>query len=121
MISFELLPSFKRKIKQYAKKFKGIKKDLISLQNTLKENPTNAIPIRDNDIFKIRLANSSLNKGKSSGYRVYYYYLDSESTITLMYIYSKNDQANLSDEDLDKLILELEVFMETKNKVNDED
>lgn len=114
MIKFDLLPSFKRKIKQYGKKFKGIKNDLISLQKTLNENPINSTFIKD-DVYKIRLSNSSLNKGKSSGYRVYYYYKDTKNEITLMYIYSKNDLVNLSDEVLDKLICELQIFLQDKD------
>jgi len=116
MINFKLLPSFKRKIKKYSKKFKSIKKDLISLQNTLTINPINGVSIKNNNIFKIRLPNSDLNKGKSSWYRVYYYYLDSENEITLMYIYSKNDQVSLNDKDLDILLLELKYFLENKEK-----
>ncbi len=110
MINIFLLPTFKKKVKQYNKKFKAIKKDLITLSEVLNENPTNSILIQEN-IYKVRLKNSNLQKGKSSGYRVYYFYKNSKNLIVLLYIYSKTEQTNLSDEDLKKLITELkEIF-----------
>jgi len=108
MIKIDQLPIFKLKVKEYAKKYgkHSIARDLVTLQKTLTDNPSNAIPIK-NKVYKIRLANSALNRGKSSGYRVYYCYKDETGNIILMYIYSKKDQASLSDEELDKLMQEL--------------
>lgn len=100
------LPSFEKKIKYYAKKYKNIKQDYKTLLQTLESNPKSSILIKDK-IYKIRLANSSLNRGKSSGYRVYYCYKDESENIILMYIYSKKDQIGLSDEELDTLMKEL--------------
>jgi mRNA-degrading endonuclease RelE of RelBE toxin-antitoxin system len=56
-----------------------------------------AILIYDN-LYKIRLANSNKNKGKSSGYRIYYY-VKHEETIYLLTIYDKSE-VTMIDESL---------------------
>ncbi len=108
MINILYLPIFAKKIKQYTKKNPFMKKDYQNLLDTLKSNPTNATSIKEN-VYKIRLQNSSSNKGKSSGYRVYYFYKDKNDTIILLYMYSKNEQTNLNDEVLNELISECKI------------
>jgi mRNA-degrading endonuclease RelE of RelBE toxin-antitoxin system len=58
------------------------------------------------------MANSSSNKGKSAGYRVYYFYKDDKGTLVLFYMHSKSDETNINDERLDKLIIECEIFFD---------
>lgn len=108
MLDIFYLPIFARKLKQYGKKNPNIKQDYQELLNTLEKDPTNAIDIKDN-VYKIRLKNSSSNKGKSSGYRVYYFYKNEKNTIVLLYMYSKSELSNLSDEKLDELINECKI------------
>lgn len=88
------LPLFDKKLKHYKKKNPLLKKDFSELLNLLETNPspTTAIPLKDK-VYKIRMANSSSNKGKSGGYRVYYFYQD--------------DNARL-----DKLIIECQIFFD---------
>jgi len=109
MLNILYLPIFAKKLKEYSKKNPNLKKDYQKLLDTIQTNPTNAIYIKEN-VYKIRLQNSSLNKGKSSGYRVYYFYKTDKNTIILLYIYSKNKQISLSDNILDKLIKEAKIF-----------
>lgn len=113
MIDIKYIPIFLKKLKELRKKNPNIKKDYQNLLDTLQENPTNAIQIKDN-IYKIRLKNSSSNKGKSGGYRVYYFYKSEKDFIVLLYIYSKNVQTNLSDEKLNELIEECEITFKDK-------
>ena len=58
------------------------------------------------------MANSSSNKGKSAGYRVYYFYKDSNESLVLFYMHSKSDVSNINDARLDKLIIECKIFFE---------
>ena len=109
MIDIFTMPIFERKLKHYAKKNSDMKEDYKSLLDTLEKNPTNATPIKD-EIFKIRLKNSSSNRGKSSGYRIYYFYKNTQNTIVLLYMYSKNEQSNLSNENLDKIISDCKII-----------
>ncbi|NKQ41019.1 MAG: hypothetical protein HF962_05570, partial [Sulfurovum sp.] len=74
-------------------------------------SPTTAIPLKDK-VYKIRMANSSSNKGKSAGHRVYYFYKDNKDTLLLFYMHSKSDEANINDVRLDKLIVECEIFFD---------
>ena len=111
MIDIFTMPIFERKLKHYAKKNTNMKEDYKFLLDTLEKNPASAIHIKD-EVFKIRLKNSSSNRGKSSGYRVYYFYKNSKHTIVLLYIYSKNEQSNLSNEKLDKIVSDCKIIFE---------
>ncbi|MBC8988451.1 type II toxin-antitoxin system RelE/ParE family toxin [Pedobacter gandavensis] len=91
-MAFEVLltPDFKRELKQIAKKHKQILKDLNGLIDELIENPTMGTDLGQN-VYKIRLAISSTNKGKSGGARVItYVYIEGE-TIYLSEIYLKSE------------------------------
>jgi len=106
MINIKTIPIFDQKIKELKKKYKSIKKDYKNLLDSLNNNPDNAINIKEN-IYKIRIKNSDINKWKSSWYRIYYFYKNSDDLIILMYIYSKKEKNSLSDKELDELIFEL--------------
>lgn len=67
-----LTPDFKKELKHIAKKHKQILKDLIVLIDELTENPTMGTDLGQN-VYKIRLAISGTNKGKSGGARVITY------------------------------------------------
>ena len=56
------------------------------------------------DCFKIRVAISSKGKGKSAGARIITYVKIVQSSIYLMDIYDKSDQATISDKELIFLI-----------------
>ena len=103
----EVVDSFKKDVKKLSKRYKSIKSDLQYLTNQFtKNNPQEiGIPLGDN-CYKIRLKNSDNTKGKSGGYRVVYFIIDTDKTITLLSIYSKSDIQNISENNLDKRILE---------------
>jgi len=103
-MDIKALPIFSKKLKKYAKKNPKIKDDFAKLLEEITNNPTNAIAIKSN-VYKIRMQNSSSNKGKSGGYRVYYFY-KKDDVVVLLYIYTKNEFPNLPSELLDYLIKE---------------
>lgn len=107
------LPLFDKKLKHYKKKNPLLKKDFSELLNLLETNPspTTAIPLKDK-VYKIRMANSSSNKGKSGGYRVYYFYQDDNDALLLFYMHSKTDESNINNARLDKLIIECQIFFD---------
>jgi len=96
------LDTFKKSAKNLSKKYKKISEDLKSLEATLRDNPEAGINIGKN-CFKIRVANSSIPKGKSGGFRVIYYYRI-DDVIYLMDIYSKSDLENISEERLTEIL-----------------
>ncbi len=54
----EFSDSFKKDVKKLSKKYRLIKIDIENLIIELEKNPTTGIPL-GNDLYKIRLANSS--------------------------------------------------------------
>jgi len=89
-----LTPDFKRELKQIAKKHRQVLKDLSVLIDELAVNPTMGTDLGQN-VYKIRLAISGTNKGKSGGARVItYVYIDGE-TVYLSEIYLKSEHTTV--------------------------
>lgn len=107
------LPLFDKKLKHYRKKNPLLKRDYTALLDLLQDDPipSTAIPLKER-IYKIRMANSSANKGKSGGYRIYYFYKNCEDTLLLFYMQSKSDETTINDTRLDKLIIECKLFFD---------
>jgi mRNA-degrading endonuclease RelE of RelBE toxin-antitoxin system len=104
----ELFDGFKRDVKKLIKKYRNLKNDLKILQKELLSNNPKEIGIAlGNSCYKIRVKNSDNRKGKSGGYRVIYYLIDSDELITLLSIYSKSDLENISENEIDKRVIEL--------------
>ncbi|MBQ1697399.1 MAG: type II toxin-antitoxin system RelE/ParE family toxin [Bacteroidales bacterium] len=97
---------FAKQLKRLAKRYKSIKDDVRSLVDELIEEPFSGISLGQN-IYKIRMPISSKGGGKSGGARVIYHTVIIEKNgadITLLTIYDKSEQENISDTDIKKLI-----------------
>jgi len=107
-MSFNVIPTpeFAREFKRLSKKYPSLKSDLTSLSNALKENPETGKSL-GNNCYKIRMAISSKNKGKSGGARVITFAKIVESVIYLLSIYDKSEIESISDADLLSRIKEL--------------
>jgi len=101
-VKIEVLNSFKKEFKNLLKKDIFLIDEYESLIKRLHKNPYLGVSIGGGR-YKIRLQNSSNNKGKSGGYRVITY-TKIEDTVVLVYIYSKNDLENLSIEKIDTIV-----------------
>jgi mRNA-degrading endonuclease RelE of RelBE toxin-antitoxin system len=101
--SVELSSNFKKEAKRLIKKYPSLKKELSVLFSELEENPTFGIPL-GNDVFKIRLAIASKNKGKSGGARVLSFVKVTKTSVLLFSIYSKGEVDSLSDKEIKELI-----------------
>ena len=99
----ELSANFKKEAKKLTKKFPSLKQELTTLFTELETNPTMGTPL-GNDIYKIRLAIASKNKGKSGGARVLSFVKIMATTVLLFCIYNKGDIDNLSDKEIQNLI-----------------
>ena len=102
----ELSTNFKKEAKKLIKKFPSLKQELTVLFAQLETNPTMGTAL-GNDIYKIRLAVASKNKGKSGGARVLTFVKITHTTVLLFSIYNKGDIDNLSDKEIQNLIKEL--------------
>ncbi len=96
---------FKKNLKSLAKKYNKIKTDLTPYISKLEagETPGDQIKGTEHKVFKVRLPNSSANKGKRSGFRLIYY-LKLPNEIILLSIYSKNTQQDISSSEILNII-----------------
>ncbi|MEA5467912.1 type II toxin-antitoxin system RelE family toxin [Spirulina sp. 06S082] len=104
-ISIELTPRFKKRLKQLAKRYRSIQKDIEPLITELQtgKTPGNQIQGLSYPVFKARVKNSDTKTGKSGGYRVIYY-IQSPTGILLLTIYSKSDQSDVSSPAIEDII-----------------
>ncbi len=76
-----------------------LQNNLKILEEQLVKDPKSGIEL-GNHCYKICLGNSSVPRGKSSGFRVIYYYLDDKNNVYLRAMYSKSELENISDDKL---------------------
>ena len=109
-MKFKTLPICEKQFKRLLKKYPHSKQDLQNFTKDFNNYHQKAISIKKN-IFKIRIANSDKNKGKRSGYRVYYY-CEINEVVYLLSIYDKS-QIEMIDE---KIVLkEIVDFLDKKS------
>lgn len=101
--SVELSSNFKKEAKKLIKKYPSLKIELVKLFLELEQNPTLGIPLGDN-IYKIRLAIASKNKGKSGGARVLSFVKVTDTRVLLFSIYNKGEIDNLTENEIKALI-----------------
>lgn len=107
--SIDTLPSFDKKLKKLAKKYKSLKSDLQELIKELLQNPSTGTDL-GNGIHKVRMAISDKGKGKSHGARVITHTAIisiEEGVITLLAIYDKAEQDTITDKEIANLLKEL--------------
>ena len=110
-IQIALTPRFQRDLRDLAKRYRSIRLDLQPLMEQLQsgETPGDRVTGIKYQIFKVRLKNSNIQKGKSGGYRVIYY-LKTETEIILATIYSKSDLSDVSNQVIEEAIAQYEAI-----------
>lgn len=108
-IQIALTPRFQKDLRELAKRYRSIRTDLQPLIEQLQagEIPGDRIAGIKYQIFKVRLKNSNIQKGKRGGYRVIYYLKTTEGII-LATIYSKSDLSDVSNEIIIEAIAQYE-------------
>ena len=104
-MTFKTTELFDKQTKKLGKKYRNLKSDLKSLISDFDTLHQSSTTIQKN-LYKIRVANSSKNKGKSAGYRIYYY-IQLEETTYLLTIYDKSEIEMIDESLLIDLIEEL--------------
>jgi mRNA-degrading endonuclease RelE of RelBE toxin-antitoxin system len=96
---------FAKDIKNLKKRYRAIEADTEPLIAQLEagETPGDRITGNKYPVYKVRVKNSDIKKGQSSGYRVIYY-IQTPEAILLTNIYSKSDRANISNEEIEGII-----------------
>lgn len=98
-------PAFGRQAKRLLRKYFSFRDDLRALVISLSENPIQGTPL-GKDCYKIRLAITSKNRGKSGGARVITLVRVEAERVVLLTIYDKSDRGNLAEGELDALLAE---------------
>ena len=95
-MSYNIIPTpdFKKFFKRLYKKYPSLKADMVALIENLEVDYSIGTPLGSN-LFKIRLAIESKNKGKSAGARVIYFLLADDNEIYLIHIYDKGQFENI--------------------------
>ncbi len=99
---------FKHNLRALSKKYRHIRSDVQPIVEQLQagELPGNRIPGINDIVFKVRVKNTDLKKGKSAGYRLIYY-VQMPTAIFLMSIYAKSEQVDISAEQILQIISQL--------------
>lgn len=98
---------FRKELKTLSKKYRSLTKDLSGLLQELESNPFQGTPIGRN-CYKIRLKINSKNTGKSGGARMIMHLFIENDTITLLAIYDKSEQANITDTEIEHRLKSLD-------------
>jgi len=104
-IQILVTPDFQGQLRKLAKRYPNIRSDLQLLFDDLESGhcPGDQITGTTYTVFKVRVKNSDIQKGKSSGYRVVYQLRD-KICILLVTIYSKSDETTLVASEIREII-----------------
>ena len=102
-MTIKTLPHFDRELKRLVKKYPSIGQDLKILVTDLETNPVQGDAL-GKDCYKVRMAISSKNKGKSGGARVITCVKVTDEQITLLSIYDKSEQSDIPSTLLQQLL-----------------
>lgn len=108
-IKIKVAPEFKRSLRTLAKRYRNIRSDVQPIVDELQAGKIigDQIPGIRYTVFKVRVRNSNLQKGKSGGYR-FIYYLKTSTKIILVTIYSKSDQGDITEDTINKIVANFE-------------
>ncbi|MDY6803138.1 MAG: type II toxin-antitoxin system RelE/ParE family toxin [Cyanobacteriota bacterium] len=106
-INIDLTPEYRRNLKKLAKKYRNIRSDTQSSIEELQQG--NFLGDRlagfgsDLYLYKVRVKNSNIKKGKSAGYRLIYL-VESETSILLLTIYSKSERSDITVDEIEAIL-----------------
>jgi mRNA-degrading endonuclease RelE of RelBE toxin-antitoxin system len=108
-VKIDLTPEFQRNLRNLAKRYRSIRSDIQLVIQDLETG--NFVGGRitgvgeDYDVLKVRVRNRDIQKGKSAGYRLIYQ-VESPTSVMLLSIYSKSDQADIATQEIWKILAE---------------
>jgi len=94
---------YKKAIKKLSKTYRNIDLDVKNFLKSINTKEDLGIELKSN-VFKVRVANSDKNKGKSAGYRLISYFEIIENELHLLYIYDKSKLVNVTEKEVDELV-----------------
>lgn len=108
-IQVSFTPEFKRNVRQLAKKYWHIKSDIQPVIDRLGsgQTPGDQVPRTHYTVFKVRIKNTDIKKGKRSGYCMIYS-LKTRESVVLVTMYSKTEQGDISSDTMRRIISDFE-------------
>jgi mRNA-degrading endonuclease RelE of RelBE toxin-antitoxin system len=104
---------FLKEAKNLRKKYRKIDDDLLKFVNTLENDKwlgsARIEGFRGFEIYKTRVRNSSVDGGKSGGFRVIYY-LKEVRSFYLLTIYSKSEKSDISCSEIFEILKQENLF-----------
>ncbi|MDB9458145.1 type II toxin-antitoxin system RelE family toxin [Dolichospermum circinale] len=98
-ISIQFSPEFEKQLHKLSKRYRKIRDDIEPVILQLQKGEIigdRFIGLGEKyQVYKVRVKNSNIQKGKSGGYRLIYY-LKSATNIILLTVYSKSDQEDIA-------------------------
>lgn len=67
------------------------------------EHPGDQVPGIGYEVYKVRIKNSDIQKGKSGGYRLLYY-IKTTTRVILLTLYSKSEQVDIAAAEIQEII-----------------
>ena len=116
-ISIIATPDFQTQLRRLAKRYRSLQTDLQTLFTELQNGncPGDQISGTTYTVFKVRIKNSDIQKGKSAGYRVIYQ-LKNNICILLITLYSKSDESSITAREIREIIERFDKLSETPDK-----
>ncbi|MDZ7958612.1 MAG: type II toxin-antitoxin system RelE/ParE family toxin [Aulosira sp. DedQUE10] len=106
-LSIRFSDEFEEKLYRLSKRFRNIRSDVQPIIEDLQQG--NVLGERIGGlgeqyiVYKVRVHNSNIQKGKSAGYRLIYQ-LESPTSILLLTIYSKSDQEDIGANEIRAIV-----------------
>ena len=109
VVRVEFSQAFKRNLRTLAKRYRHVRSDVQPIVAQLQNGEVvgDQVPRTGYTIFKVRVKNSDLRKGKRAGYRMIYY-LKTPSKIVLITIYAKSDRSDVSSDQVRRIVAEFD-------------
>ena len=109
---------FEYDVRRLGKRYRRMRLDIQPLIERLElgELPGDQIPGMDYIVFKVRVKNSSVQRGKSGGYRVVYY-LKTREQILFVTMYSKSDRSDITATEVREILARAEAQLKDSEDV----
>lgn len=99
---------FAHRFKRLVRKYRRLQLDLAALIAHLENGPNSGQRLQGcvGLVYKIRMASRDMQRGKSGGFRVIYFFDAGRKIVYLLTLYPKNEQADISVAEINHVLKE---------------
>jgi mRNA-degrading endonuclease RelE of RelBE toxin-antitoxin system len=105
-IHIEITKEFKRNLRTLSKKYRNIRSDIEPVVEKIQKGQfvgDRSPKTGHLNVYKVRARNRDIRKGKSGGYRIIYF-VENDRKVTLVTLYSKTEQSDISAEKIQRIL-----------------